>query len=282
MVERRLRLRLHRHAAEPRAADDQRAHRLRQGDRPGPVRVPVDARAAAAPEHARDDPREPQPEGRRSRASCRRCSTRAPSTPRRRSRSSRRTSATSCSSRGSSKAIKFAEAPVRGASVLKYDPKGNAADYYRAARRGGSDQWRVVSGPACARARSPTSSARRSIPTIRPRRRRRSRAREDETGVMREQRSAPPPPEPERRSDPPAATTAAPFDHAEPSRRREAPLPEPDPEVRAYRSDDPPAAKERLSRIFADDVLDVERPRLRPRRAPLQRRLPRRHARTRR
>jgi chromosome partitioning protein len=30
------------------------------------------------------------------------------------------------------KAIKFAEAPVRGSSVLKYDPKGNAADYYRA------------------------------------------------------------------------------------------------------------------------------------------------------
>jgi chromosome partitioning protein len=29
------------------------------------------------------------------------------------------------------KAIKFAEAPVRGASVLKYDPKSNAADYYR-------------------------------------------------------------------------------------------------------------------------------------------------------
>jgi chromosome partitioning protein len=29
------------------------------------------------------------------------------------------------------KAIKFAEAPVRGASVLKYDPKGNAANYYR-------------------------------------------------------------------------------------------------------------------------------------------------------
>src|ERR671911_486845 len=29
------------------------------------------------------------------------------------------------------KAIKFAEAPVRGASVLKYDPKGNAAKYYR-------------------------------------------------------------------------------------------------------------------------------------------------------
>jgi len=29
------------------------------------------------------------------------------------------------------KAIKFAEAPVRGASVLKYDPTGNAAGYYR-------------------------------------------------------------------------------------------------------------------------------------------------------
>jgi chromosome partitioning protein len=29
------------------------------------------------------------------------------------------------------KAIKFAEAPVKGASVLKYDPQGNAASYYR-------------------------------------------------------------------------------------------------------------------------------------------------------
>jgi chromosome partitioning protein len=29
------------------------------------------------------------------------------------------------------KAIKFAEAPVRGSSVLKYDPQGNAAKYYR-------------------------------------------------------------------------------------------------------------------------------------------------------
>jgi chromosome partitioning protein len=29
------------------------------------------------------------------------------------------------------KAIKFAEAPVRGASVLKYDPNGNAAEQYR-------------------------------------------------------------------------------------------------------------------------------------------------------
>ena len=29
------------------------------------------------------------------------------------------------------KAIKFAEAPVRGTSVLKYDPDGTAANYYR-------------------------------------------------------------------------------------------------------------------------------------------------------
>ena len=28
-------------------------------------------------------------------------------------------------------AIKFAEAPVKGASVLKYDPQSNAAGYYR-------------------------------------------------------------------------------------------------------------------------------------------------------
>ena len=35
------------------------------------------------------------------------------------------------------KAIKFAEAPVKGASVLKYDPQGNAADYYRELGEGG-------------------------------------------------------------------------------------------------------------------------------------------------
>ena len=40
------------------------------------------------------------------------------------------------------KAIKFAEAPVRGASVLKYDPRANAANYYRDLAEGGSDQWR--------------------------------------------------------------------------------------------------------------------------------------------
>ena len=60
-VEDGLRLRLHRHAAQPRAADDQRADRRTQGDRPRPVRISVDARSDPAAEHARDDPREPEP-----------------------------------------------------------------------------------------------------------------------------------------------------------------------------------------------------------------------------
>ena len=56
----RLRLRLHRHAAQPRAADDQRADGGEQSDRPRPVRVSLDARAGPAPEHAEDDSGEPQ------------------------------------------------------------------------------------------------------------------------------------------------------------------------------------------------------------------------------
>src|SRR5436853_612611 len=47
--------------AEPRPADDQRPHRGEQGDRPGPVRVPLDARPRPAPKHLADDPGEPQP-----------------------------------------------------------------------------------------------------------------------------------------------------------------------------------------------------------------------------
>ena len=47
-----LRLHLHRHAAEPRAAHDQRPDGRRQGDRPRAVRVSVDARADPAAEHA--------------------------------------------------------------------------------------------------------------------------------------------------------------------------------------------------------------------------------------
>jgi cell division protein FtsZ len=79
---------------------------------------------------------------------------------------------------------------------------------------------------------------------------------EDETSVMREE-SAPPPREPEpREPEPPPAAPAEsqPFDQtrAEPGPPAE--------EVRAYRSESPPGAKERLSRIFADDVLDADPP----------------------
>ena len=58
------------------------------------------------------------------------------------------------------KAIKFAEAPVqRRRACSSTIPKGNAANYYRELGQGGPDTWRVVSGPACARAPSPISSA---------------------------------------------------------------------------------------------------------------------------
>ena len=59
----------------------------------------------------------------------------------------------------------------------------------------------------------------------------------------------------------------APFDHAESDDETRAPEPRSsEPDVRAYRVEDeappssPPEAKERLSRIFSDDVLDVEGP----------------------
>jgi cell division protein FtsZ len=74
---------------------------------------------------------------------------------------------------------------------------------------------------------------------------------EDETSVMREQPPAERPPAPESTPEP-----SAPFDQS-----RE-PVAQPDrDEVRAYRVDEePPGAKERLSRVFTDDSLDVEGP----------------------
>ena len=77
---------------------------------------------------------------------------------------------------------------------------------------------------------------------------------EEETGVMREQ-----PGPGERESEPARESAPAPFDRteSEPEPARPAPGSE---EVRAYRGEEPPAAKERLSRVFADDVLDVEGP----------------------
>jgi cell division protein FtsZ len=75
---------------------------------------------------------------------------------------------------------------------------------------------------------------------------------EDETSVMREEPPvAPAAPEPEA---PQAPADPSPFDQTrtEPERPAE--------DVHAYRSPEPPAAKERLSRIFADDAYDVEGP----------------------
>ena len=56
-----LRLRPDRHAAVARPADDQRARRRDRRDRARAVRVPLAPRPRPAREHARDDPREPEP-----------------------------------------------------------------------------------------------------------------------------------------------------------------------------------------------------------------------------
>ncbi len=68
------------------------------------------------------------------------------------------------------KTVRYAEAPVKGSSVLKYDPTGAAAQAYRdlakeTSREGGA-AWRA-SARACVRARSRSCSApprRRSEP----------------------------------------------------------------------------------------------------------------------
>ena len=72
------------------------------------------------------------------------------------------------------KAIKFAEAPVRGARVLKYDPEGQCGRLLPGAGRGGTDEWRDVSGRACERVRSRISSAPRRARRARPRRARKA------------------------------------------------------------------------------------------------------------
>src|SRR4051812_1075088 len=77
------------------------------------------------------------------------------------------------------------------------------------------------------------------------------RAPEEQTNVMRQEPSAPPP-----RAREPSAPESAPFDHEQGESRQ----PADQPEVTAYRTPEPPAAKERLSRIFGDDVLDSDGP----------------------
>src|SRR5687767_7472691 len=78
---------------------------------------------------------------------------------------------------------------------------------------------------------------------------------EEETSVMREQPARPQAREPEPERGHPAEP--APFDH---SQAEPAPPPAPPEEVQAYHTPEPPAAKERLSRIFGDDVLDADPP----------------------
>jgi cell division protein FtsZ len=80
---------------------------------------------------------------------------------------------------------------------------------------------------------------------------RESRGADDETSVMRSS-------EQQRPSDPPPAREPEPefFDQGE-----SAPQAPAEPErVQPYHTPEPPAAKERLSKIFADDVFDADRP----------------------
>ena len=57
------------------------------------------------------------------------------------------------------KTVRYAEAPVKGSSVLKYDPTGSAAEAYRELAARGGPGWRA-SARACVRGRSPSCSAR--------------------------------------------------------------------------------------------------------------------------
>ena len=114
-----------------RPADDQRAGRVQRRDRPGAVRVPLPARARPAREHPQHDPGEP--ESRRRHRGDPADDVRQPD---------------AALARGARdpdqenfgdlvfktrirKTIRYAEAPVKGTSVLKYDPTGSAAEAYR-------------------------------------------------------------------------------------------------------------------------------------------------------
>ncbi len=62
------------------------------------------------------------------------------------------------------KTVRFAEAPVKGMSVLKYEPDGVAAQSYRQLAQEVLSQWPTLSERACAKDRSPRSSARPRTP----------------------------------------------------------------------------------------------------------------------
>ncbi len=164
------------------------------------------------------------------------------------------------------KAIKFAEAPVRGASVLKYDPEEQRRRLLPGACPGGPDSWRVRK-----RASMREGPARRPLPL--DRRARGSargagarRADEAETGVPRRT-----PPRPDARRPQPPATEHEPAS----ARRRRARRPRLLPRAGRRRARAAGREGAASSRIFADDS-PTRRPRLRPRRAGLRLRVRRR------
>ena len=114
-----------------------------------------------APEHARDDPREPQSGRRRSRASC-------PTMVDTRTLHAKEAIEILEENFGDRvfasrirKTVRFAEAPVKGMSVLKYDPERPGGRRLSPAGEGGARTWQAVSARACGKGRWPPCSARR-------------------------------------------------------------------------------------------------------------------------
>jgi len=150
------------------------------------MRIPLDARSGPASEHARDGPREPQSEGRHPGI--------VPTLVDSRTIHAKEAIEILEENFGSRvfasrirKTVRFAEAPVKGMSVLRYDPKGSAprptgtwprrssmvAPNKRASMREGP----LAPSSARRRTRASTSSRREHplIPTAPMRRRRRPR-----------------------------------------------------------------------------------------------------------
>ena len=145
-----------------------------QGDRPRPVRVSLDAWADPAPEHAVDDSRELNPEIEIEGI--------LPTLVDNRTVHAKEAIEILEENFGDrvfasriNKTVRFAEAPVKGMSVLKYDPDGKAAYAYRQlARR----SWRMASGKRASMREGPLAQLFRKT---------------EEEGRQRESRAATPP-----------------------------------------------------------------------------------------
>ncbi len=64
------------------------------------------------------------------------------------------------------KTVRFAEAPVKGMSVLKYEPDGVAAQSYRQLAQEVLDEWQILNARACAKVRWRRCSARPKTRTL--------------------------------------------------------------------------------------------------------------------